>query len=75
MAPSGREITRNGTICALLELGAGFWQELTGRQNIYLNAALLGVDDKEITSHEQEIIEFSELGEFIDRPVKKEKER
>lgn len=70
IAPTGGEVVRNGTISALLELGAGFSQELTGRQNIYLNAALLGMDDKEIESHEQEIIEFSELGEFIDRPVK-----
>ena len=70
VSPSGGEIARNGSISALLELGAGFSQELTGRQNIYLNAALLGMEDSEISAHEKEIIAFSELGEFIDRPVK-----
>jgi len=70
VAPTGGKIVKNGTLSALLELGAGFSQELTGRQNIYLNAALLGMDDHEIARHEQEIIEFSELDEFIDRPVK-----
>lgn len=60
----------SGRTSALLELGAGFHQEFTGRQNIYLNASLFGLDKEEIKEKEQEIIDFSALGEFIDRPVK-----
>ena len=54
----------------MLELGAGFHPEFTGRRNIYLNASLLGVPDDDIPELERGIIEFSELGDFIDRPVK-----
>jgi energy-coupling factor transporter ATP-binding protein EcfA2 len=53
-----------------LELGAGFHPEFTGRQNIYLNAALLGLSQEEIREREKDIIDFAELREFIDRPVK-----
>ena len=51
----------NGQVAALLELGAGFHPEFTGRRNIYLNASLLGVPDDNIAKLEQDIIEFSEL--------------
>ena len=51
-------------------LGAGFHPEFTGRRNIYLNAALLGVPDENIPEIENDIIEFSELDYFIDRPIK-----
>jgi len=68
--PSGGNIQINGKVAALLELGAGFHQEFTGRQNIFLNASLLGLSDTEIRDKEDEIIEFSELGDFIDRPLK-----
>ncbi len=70
LTPTCGEVTRRGRVAALLELGAGFHPEFTGRQNIYLNAALLGLSDEEIKEREAGIIEFSELAEFIDRPVK-----
>ena len=70
LQPTSGSISIKGQVAALLELGAGFHPEFTGRRNIYLNAALLGVPDDNIAAMEQEIIEFSELGDFIDRPVK-----
>ncbi len=70
LQPSSGSIAIKGKVAALLELGAGFHPEFTGRRNIYLNAALLGVSDENIAELEQRIIEFSELGDFIDRPVK-----
>ena len=59
-----------GRLVSLLELGAGFGQEFSGRENIYLNGALHGFDRDEIESRVQDIVEFSELGEFIDVPVR-----
>ncbi len=59
-----------GQVAALLELGAGFHPEFTGRKNIHLNASLLGVPEQNISDLENDIIEFSELREFIDRPVR-----
>ena len=70
LQPSSGNVSIKGQVAALLELGAGFHPEFTGRRNIYLNAALLGVPDDNIPEMEQKIIEFSELGDFIDRPVK-----
>ncbi len=70
LSPSAGELKIHGRVAALLELGAGFHGEFTGRQNIYLNAALLGMNDKEIRQKEQSIIDFAELGDFIDQPVK-----
>jgi lipopolysaccharide transport system ATP-binding protein len=70
LQPTSGSIYIKGQVAALLELGAGFHPEFTGRRNIYLNAALLGVPDDNIAAMEREIIEFSELGDFIDRPVK-----
>ncbi|MGM0632260.1 MAG: polysaccharide ABC transporter ATP-binding protein [Pseudomonadota bacterium] len=70
LQPSSGEIDIRGQVAALLELGAGFHPEFTGRRNIYLNASLLGVPDDDIEALEQEIIDFSELHEFIDQPVK-----
>jgi ABC-type polysaccharide/polyol phosphate transport system ATPase subunit len=60
----------NGRSAALLELGAGFNPELSGNENIYLNAYLMGLSKDEIDKKKQNIIEFSELGDFISRPVK-----
>ena len=59
-----------GRIAPLIELGAGFDPELTGRENIYLNAAILGFSRKEINSKFDRIVEFSELAEFVDSPLK-----
>ncbi|MCH8265870.1 MAG: ATP-binding cassette domain-containing protein [Proteobacteria bacterium] len=67
---TGGNISLRGQVAALLELGAGFHPEFTGRKNIFLNASLLGVPDENIEALEADIIEFSELGHFIDRPVK-----
>lgn len=70
LQPTRGEIDLQGQVAALLELGAGFHPDFTGRRNIYLNAALLGVPDEVIPEIENDIIEFSELDYFIDRPVK-----
>ena len=70
LQPTSGSIRTHGQVAALLELGAGFHPEFTGRRNIYLNASLLGVPDDDIAALERDIIEFSELGDFIDRPVK-----
>ena len=66
---SGKVIT-SGKISPLLSLGAGFDQNYSGRKNIYLNGAVLGYDKEFLEEKEQEIIEFSELGDFIDIPIK-----
>ena len=70
LQPTVGDIAIRGQVAALLELGAGFHPDFTGRKNIYLNASLLGVPDDNITELENDIIEFSELDYFIDRPVK-----
>jgi len=70
LQPTSGRIRIDGQVAALLELGAGFHPEFTGRKNIYLNASLLGVADDCIPELENDIIEFSELDYFIDRPVK-----
>ena len=70
LQPTSGSIRTHGQVAALLELGAGFHPEFTGRRNIYLNASLLGVPDDDIAALERNIIDFSELGDFIDRPVK-----
>lgn len=70
LAPSTGRIQVNGRVSALLELGAGFNPEFTGRENVYLNASILGIPPKELEKRFDEILEFSEIGEFIDRPVK-----
>ncbi len=70
LTPTSGEVVKRGRTAALLELGAGFHPEFTGRQNIYLNAALLGLTDLEIREKEKEIVDFAELGQFIDRPLK-----
>jgi lipopolysaccharide transport system ATP-binding protein len=67
---SGRAILR-GRVVSLLEVGTGFHQELTGRENIFLNGAILGMRRAEIATKFEEIVEFAEVGKFIDTPVKR----
>jgi ABC-type polysaccharide/polyol phosphate transport system ATPase subunit len=69
--PTEGEIEINGQIRALLELGAGFHPDLTGRENIYLNGSLFGLSRAEIQSQLDAIIDFAELGQFIDMPVRR----
>jgi len=68
--PSNGDVTVSGRVAALLELGTGFNQEFTGRQNVYMNAAILGLSRAEIDAKFSQIEEFAEIGEFIDQPVK-----
>ena len=68
--PTAGNMVKEGRVAALLELGSGFHPEFSGRRNIYLNAALLGLSEKEIKEREESIIEFSGLKDVIERPVK-----
>ena len=68
--PNTGSITTNGKLTSLLELGAGFHQDFTGRENIYFNASIFGLTRKDIETRIDDIIEFSELGTFIDNPVR-----
>lgn len=68
--PTSGKITTNGKLTSLLELGAGFHPDFTGRENIYFNAAIFGLTKDEIDKRLEDIIAFSELGEFIDSPVR-----
>ena len=68
--PDSGKITTNGKLTSLLELGAGFHPDFSGRENIYFNASIFGLTKKEIDARLHDIIEFSELGEFIDNPVR-----
>ena len=68
--PTGGNIQTNGRVAALLELGSGFNPEFTGRENVYLNASLLGLTGKEIDERFQQIIEFADIGDFVEQPIK-----
>lgn len=70
LRPNNGRIVINGRVSALLELGAGFHPDLTGRENIFLNAALLGFDETSTRDYYDRIVAFSELEEFIDMPVR-----
>lgn len=70
-APSSGAIGLNGRIASMLEVGTGFHGELTGRENIYMNGAILGMTKKEIDTKLEDIIDFSECRQFIDTPVKR----
>ena len=70
LRPQRGVIRTFGRTARLLTLGAGFERELTGRENIYLNGAFLGLPRREIARREDEIVEFSELGDFIDVPIR-----
>lgn len=68
--PTKGEIVTNGKLTSLLELGAGFHPDFSGRENIYFNASIFGLTKKQIDVRLEEIIEFSELRDFIDNPVR-----
>lgn len=68
--PTSGSVTVEGRISALIELGAGFHPEISGRENVFINGIMLGLTKKEITKRFDEIVEFAELTEFIDAPVK-----
>jgi ABC-type polysaccharide/polyol phosphate transport system ATPase subunit len=70
-APSQGEITVYGCVSPLIELGAGFHPDLTGRENVFLNASILGMSKKEALARFDEIISFAELWDFVDTPVKR----
>lgn len=69
--PTTGEIMINGRLSALIEVGSGFHPELTGRENVYLNGSILGMTRREITQKLESIVEFAELRQFIDTPVKR----
>lgn len=70
LEPTRGTVSMRGRIAALLELGAGFHPDLTGRENVYLNASILGLSTEEASSRFDEILEFSGIGDFIDTQVK-----
>ncbi|MEA3357257.1 MAG: ABC transporter ATP-binding protein [Patescibacteria group bacterium] len=70
-APTEGRVKIRGRVGSLLEVGTGFHPELTGRENIYLNGTILGMSHAEVSSKLEEIVEFAEMGKFIDTPVKR----
>lgn len=70
LRPNEGTITINGRVSSLIELGAGFHPDLTGRENIYINASIFGIKAKEVDERLDDIIRFSELEEYIDNPVR-----
>lgn len=70
LEPDGGRVFTRGRVAGLIEVGAGFHGDLSGRENVYLNAAILGMSKKEIDERFDAIVEFSEIGAFIDQEVK-----
>lgn len=70
LQPSSGSVELKGRVAALLELGSGFDPEFTGRENVFINAAILGLTRSEIEARYQAIVAFADIGDFIDRPVK-----
>jgi lipopolysaccharide transport system ATP-binding protein len=70
LAPTYGSIHTNGRIAALLELGSGFNPEFTGRENVYMNGAILGLSQEEIEARFEDVAAFADIGEFIEQPVK-----
>lgn len=70
LTPTSGEIEVNGRVAALLELGAGFNPEFSGRENVYLNAAIMGFSKEEVDAKYQDIVAFADIGDFLDQPVK-----
>ena len=74
MIPDKGKVEVNGRVSPLIELGAGFHPELTGRENIYLNGVILGLSRKEVKERFDSIVSFAEIEDFIDTPVKPARE-
>lgn len=70
LTPSSGEVKVNGRVAALLELGSGFNPDFTGRENVFMNGAILGISREEMESRFDEIASFADIGEFIEQPVK-----
>ncbi len=70
LTPTSGVVEINGRVAALLELGSGFNAEFTGRENVYMNAGVLGLSKEEIDARFEDIIAFADIGEFLDQPVK-----
>ena len=70
LRPDHGSVTVRGKVSALLELGAGFHPELSGRENVYLNGSILGIKGKELSRRFDDIVDYAGLGQFIDQPVK-----
>lgn len=70
LAPTSGEIEVNGRVAALLELGSGFNPEFTGRENVFMNGAILGLSRREVEQYFDDIVAFADIGDFIDQPVK-----
>src|SRR5207237_5032827 len=68
--PTSGSVKVNGRVSALIELGAGFHPEISGRENVFINGIMLGLSKREIGRRFDEIVEFAELEQFIDAPVK-----
>lgn len=70
LTPTSGDIIKKGRVAALLELGAGFNPEFTGKENVYMNASILGLNKREIDEKYEDILKFADIGDFIGRPVK-----
>jgi lipopolysaccharide transport system ATP-binding protein len=70
LTPSNGQVEINGRVAALLELGSGFNPEFTGRENVYMNAAVLGLSNEQVLERFDDIAAFADIGEFIEQPVK-----
>ena len=70
LKPTEGSVERRGNVAAMLELGSGFDPELTGRENIFLNGAILGYSEKFLREKYDDIVAFSEIGEFMDTPIR-----
>src|SRR5579859_4532353 len=69
--PTRGQVHTHGRVASLINLGAGFHPELTGRENIYLNGVILGLSQREVKDRFERIVEFADLGPFIDTPLKR----
>lgn len=70
LMPTGGDITVNGRVAALLELGSGFNPEFTGRENVYMNAGILGLTRRQVDDRFEQIVAFADIGDHLDQPVK-----